>query len=509
MPASAYREFDQILRTTEHWLTAQRVAALGMGEDAVRERLTQRLVEVALPPFLRAWQKRRDAVEIGLRLDGLHLRKDTGAASIAPLYFGRLALEFGAHWGLALAAIVGGFGDGSRLTAGPVTLLFGVGNDALFSRGTDARFVDFCKEGPIRPLREASQMIIQAPTRAGGSSHARFSYDRYPLLALARHARLTTIARLALLGRHLLAPFAFVAAVVQRPLLALLASDFAVDHVARTLHARGEIEAIVITNTLYTSQPLWMRRFAAGTAALHMVWYSQNTVPLVYTRDGIRSDLPHNRHIRASHHWVWTEGYRAYLLKLGLGASIHVVGPILWYLPPRKPVAKSGLQIAVFDVTPVNEAYAEKVGLINNYYSAHNMVCFLRGVIALKAVLEERLQRPVRVLVKHKRAYSPAHDARYIDFVATHSGPEGPLTLAAHDDDMYSMIAASDLTIVVPYSSPAHVSVHVGVPAIYFDAAGLLEDSHERGPLLDFASGDDALINKGKIAFASRAVAAG
>ena len=71
---------------------------------------------------------------------------------------------------------------------------------------------------------------------------------------------------------------------------------------------------------------------------------------------------------------------------------------------------------------------------------------------------------------------------------------------------MYWIIGASDLTIVAPYSSPAHASAHLGVPAIFFDAPGLLADSHERGPLLDFASGEEALINQAKIALASNAV---
>ena len=328
MPANAYREFDHVIRTTEHWLAAQRVPPLGVGDVKVRERLAQRIVEAALPPFLRAWRTRRNGGGVRLRLGGIELRKDTGAASIGPAYLGRLLLEFGAHWGLALAAIVKGFAGGRTPIRGPATLLFGVGNEGLFHHGTDARFAMFCKDGPVRPLREATQIIVQTAEREGTVSDRRIAYARRPLLALARGARLTARERLALLARHLSAPLRFVSAVARRPLLALLAPDLAVGHIARALHARGDIRAIVITNTLYTSQPLWMREFAADTAALHMVWYSQNTIPFVYARDGVRSDLPHNRHIRVNHHWVWTEGYRAYLATLGIGASVHVVGPI-------------------------------------------------------------------------------------------------------------------------------------------------------------------------------------
>ena len=241
MPASAYREFDHVVRTIEHWLAAQRGPPLGTGGTAVRERLAQRIVDVALPPFLRSWRTRRNADGVGLRLGGLEVRKDIGATSIAPAYFGKLLLEFGVHWGLALAAIVRGFGGGSTLARGPVTLLFGVGNEALFYHGTDARFVTFCREGPVRPLRYASQIIAQAAARSAPSSAARVSYARRPLLALAQQAQLTTLERLSLLARHLLAPLEFAAAVARRPLLALLAPDLAVDHIARTLHARGDI----------------------------------------------------------------------------------------------------------------------------------------------------------------------------------------------------------------------------------------------------------------------------
>lgn len=505
MPANAYVEFDRVVRSTERWLAEQHVPALETGGAAVRERLIQRIVELALPPFMRSWRARADGggAPDMLALGTVKVHPQTGRTSIAPAYFGRLVLEFGAHWCLALAAIVKGFGNRSTPSRAPATLLFGVGNEGLFHRGSDARFITFCREGPVLPLREATQIVAQTTVRSGTVSDACVSYATRPLLDLAQRAHLTTLQRLSLLVRHVLAALKFGAAIAQRPLLALLAPDLAVGHIARVLYERGDIEAIVITNTLYTSQPLWMRRFAADTGALHMVWYSQNTVPLVYARDRVRADLPHNRHIRVSQHWVWTDGYRAYLGRLGVGGSAHVVGPLLWYLPPGEALAEDGIQIAVFDVTPVSDAYAEKLGLIDNYYSAPNMLEFMRGVIALKAELDAAFQRPVRVLLKHKRGYGAVHDKTYIDFIAQQTCAGGPLTLVPPDHNMYSMIGASALTIVVPYSSPAHVSAQMGVPAIYFDAPGVLEESHDGGPLLDFASGTDALINKAKAALAN------
>jgi hypothetical protein len=508
VPANAYLAFDRTVRTVERWLATQHVPDCGAGAEAVRERLAQRIVELALPPFLRSWPTRDCGTATGAIDRGpVHVRAESGHTRLGPACFARLLLEFGAHWGLAFAAIVKGFFARAR-TPAPVTLLFGVGDEGLFQRGSDSRFVEFCKNGPLRPLSQASRIVAQAAARTGTVSDARVSYARRPLLELARIVPLTAVGRLGLLARHLLAPLTFVAAVTRRPLLALLAPDLAVGHVARALHRRGFIEAVVITNTMYTSQPLWMRELARETGTLHMVWYSQNTIPFVYARDGVVADIPHNRHIRVNHHWVWTEGYRAYLEKLGIGRSVHVVGPILWYLPSREAVYGDGIQIAVFDVTPMNEAYAQKLGLIDNYYSAKNMFSFIRGVIALKAALETTLERPVRVLLKHKRGYGAVHDAGYIDFIAQQSRPGGPLTLVPPDDDMYSMIAASALSIVAPYSSPAHVSAHLGIPAIFFDAPRMLDESFERGPLLDFASGEEALINKATRALAGSAVVA-
>jgi hypothetical protein len=506
VPANAYNAFDRRIRTVERWLGTQSIPAYGVGAAAVRERLTQRIVELALPPFLRSWptrQRERGALERGpVRVDDA-----SGRARIAPAYFARLVLEFGAHWGLAFDAIVRGFASPRTTAHEAATLLFGVGAEGLFHRGSDTRFIDFCRKGPITPLNHASRVIAQTTARNGTLSDPRFLYARRPLLALARGAPLTAGQRLVLLGRHLLAPLAFLGAVARRPLLALLAPDLAVGHLARTLRERGFIEAVVITNTLYTSQPLWMRELARAGGALHMVWYSQNTIPLVYARDGVVADIPHNRHIRVNHHWVWTDGYRAYLEKLGIGASVHVVGPILWYLPSAPAAPGDGLRIAVFDVTPMNEAYAQKLGLIDNYYSAANMFAFIRGVIALKGALEIALGRPVSVLLKHKRGYGAVHDAGYIDFIAQQSAPGGALTLVPPDDDMYSMIGGSALSIVVPYSSPAHVSAHLGVPALFFDAPQMLAESYDRGPLLDFASGEAALLDKAMRALAGAQVA--
>ena len=501
-----YLEFDGLVHSAQSWLATQCIPDTGYRCSTVRERLGQRIVELGLVPFTRVSQTSHarngetalqpESTDCGaVRIDA-----STGRTTLAPRHLPGLLLEFFAYWGLGLAAVAKSFFSKSALARIPTTLLFGVGKEGLFHRGSDARFVAYCRQGPVRPLSAASQLLVQSAARKGAVSDARVMYARWPLLALAQGYPPSGRERLTLLACHLLAPGRFLVLVLRYPLLALLAPDLALGTLARALHRQHAIEAIVVTNSAYTSQPLWMREFGEETDALHMVWYSQNTVPLVCARDPVAYDLPHTRHIRVSHHWVWTEGYKAYLERLVRGASLHVVGPILWYQPELKPRPDDALQIAVFDVTPLSDESARQLGLVDNYYSAAHMQAFVRGVASLKAAVERALTRPVRILLKHKRHYGAMHDRAYVELIASVSAPEDGFTLVPFDDNMYSMISSSALAVVVPYSSPAYVAAYLGVPAIFFDPTRLLAPTCDPAPLLDFASGEEALVTKALLA---------
>ena len=222
-----------------------------------------------------------------------------------------------------------------------------------------------------------------------------------------------------------------------------------------------------------------------------MVWYSQNTVPVVYATDNERSNIPNYRHMRVDEHWVWTEQYANRLRSLGSDATTHVVGPILWYLPE--------------DVA--HEIDSDGGGL--RCQPCHGWVC--QGNRPGKELLlrlehdclrragghhvrtaATRLGQPILVLLKHKRGHSDVHDRGYLEVVKK-LVDGGRIRLAPAQTNLYSLIAASSVAVAVPYSSPAQVAATLGVPAIYFDPTEQLVPTHDREPLISFASGPTAL----------------
>jgi polysaccharide biosynthesis PFTS motif protein len=146
----------------------------------------------------------------------------------------------------------------------------------------------------------------------------------------------------------------------------------------------------------------------------------------------------------------------------------------------------------VFDVTPVKEGYARQIGLVKNYYAASNMIAFIENVVAACEKAATRLGQPILVLLKHKRGHSEVHDRSYLQCVSN-LVDGGRMQLAPAQTNLYSIIAASSVAVVVPYSSPAQVAATLGVPAIYFDPTQELVPTHDRDPLITFASGPTAL----------------
>jgi len=420
--------------------------------------------------------------------DGIVLCPGSGKVAISVRLFISSCFEFALHWVYVLGALLSGMLSARASDLRPATLVFGVGQESLFDNGSDARFIEYCRKGPIAPLVKANRVIVQSVAPSESVLTSEFTYSRIPLATLIRRTHLGAAVRANLLIRHLTAPYILLLAAIRFPPLILLARDIAYAFAIKVLDRNDFIEAVVITNSAFTSQPLWMRDATDRKFAVHMVWYSQNVVPFVYIRDGHVSDVPNYRHVRADQMWVWTNGFKDYLEKVGISSSIHVVGPILWYMPtPPRAHSDTDIRIAIFDVTPVRDDVARRIGLIDNYYSMENMERFIEEAVSVCRELEAITGRRVRVLLKHKRNYNTSHDQRYIELIERITLSGTGVELVPFQSNMYSLVSECDASIVVPYSSPAFVASHLGRHSIYFDPTGELAPTFEKAALIGFA----------------------
>jgi polysaccharide biosynthesis PFTS motif protein len=347
----------------------------------------------------------------------------------------------------------------------------------------------------VQPLATAQRLIVQSARPRRSSTPETIRYARFPLLAVLHGASVGAGERAGLFLRHAFLPLRFIAHVIRRPVLGLLGRDAALVPLIDWLDRHGLLAAVILTNSAASRQELWLRETHRRKFRSHMVWYSQNTIPLVFAADRLASDYPGYRHVRVDVHWLWTAEYADYLRHLAVPGDLRVVGPILWYLPePAAPVPPDEIRIAVFDVTPVRDEVAPSIGILANYYCTRNMVRFIEDVVALCETLQVRTGKRVRLMLKHKRSYHPIHDPRYIELIERLSGREQRVELIPFQANMYALLAGSDLSVVVPYSSPAYVASAMGRPAIFHDVSAQVVPTHLPAAHVSFVAGREQLL---------------
>ncbi len=471
---------------------------------ALAKRAVQAIVEPMFSPFLREYGARAAA---GTDLPpgasgkfccgGYGIDLETGRVAPELRTALRCIAEFAALWLQHLAvflqwALRRPGGDG------PATLVFGVGRDSIWAGGSDARFLDYCRKGPIAPLSQASRLLVQTgPDRpeAGLPDGRHAHYVRFPQQALLLGQRFSARWLAELLYGHCAALLEYLRLMARAPALCALGRDYASHALATSLARRGLIESVVLTVSNYSRQLLWMTDLPGRRFRCHMVWYSMSSNPLTYKADPVFAAFPLYQYIRADDFWLWTPGQAAFLARVGIPGERHTIGPILWYLPgvpPRQD--RPEFRVAVFDVLPVSEAWNRTYGLPYNYYETANAIRFIRDITAAAHAAESALGRRVSLVLKHKRPVAAIHDAAYQAALAEAGAPpHGRLESVPPDTDIFSLIASADLVVVIPFSSPAYIASHLGVPSVYHDPTGALAPLYEQAPGIQFSGSDQEL----------------
>lgn len=498
------RKFDGVIDNCSMHLRGKMPDACGYSSDILLDRLMQRVVEIALPAYATVVDELcKTTSEIfpseGVRINcgQANMEVESGRIGFTSKQWAINAFEFLAHWLFCLFSIVNVRRNCNVNT--PSVLVFGVGEESLFNGGNDERFVRYCRNGPIDPLRNGRRFFVQSVKQRGSYSDNSFSYMRDPVSGLLREASMGFFGRVRLLINHMALFFAYLIAISRSPQLSLLGRDMAYSQVMFELDRRRLIDAVIFTTSNFMRQPLWSRVLSG--ASVHTVWYAQNFKPIIYKSDALESDVPNVRWIRGGTHWVWTIAYGEYLKSLGLGADMQIIGPVLWYPPVQSTPDKNSIKIALFDVSPFHDNVALLYGDISNYNHPDNLFLFMRDVTALKAALEERFGMPVTLSLKTKRGYNAAYDRPYFDHLEALAA-QGVITLEHHAMNMYSLISGSHLVIVYPFSSPAYIADFLGVPSVYYDPTGAVSrhDFGDAPSLIDFADSPASLLNVATLA---------
>jgi hypothetical protein len=464
--------FNQEVDNCWNWLRNRLPAACGYSSEILLDRLVQLIAEIGHGPYAQAVLRRAQAgenpfPESGTQIDcnRFYIEVITGRIKLPLWKWLANQWEFLMHWGYCFIAILA---PSFKMPAiGRTTLVFGVGDESIFAGGNDERFRQFCRSGPVAPLREGNNVLLQSTAKYPASTESTFSYARNPLIAQLRSVRLGLLGRFQLAVELVSLLFAYAVVSLRCPWISLIGKELPYGRISWGLDRRGVIEAIVITCSAYTNQPIWLR--GLKTAKVHMVWYAQNWRPLAYSFDSLVVDLPQLRWIRADVHWVWTHAFARYLRLLGCNNAIEVVGPIVWQMPELRGGQLDALELVIFD-TPAftDEAILSESGEICNYYRYENLNAFLSDVVSLRAELERIFHLPVVFKLKAKRSWRPSYDSRYFEHVERLDSL-GEIELQPQDINIYECISSSRVVIAYPFSSVGYIAEALGKPAVYYD----------------------------------------
>ncbi|MFA5974924.1 MAG: polysaccharide biosynthesis PFTS motif protein [Elusimicrobiota bacterium] len=500
--AQTYKEFDSLLQRLDLSMKGVIPGCLGYSSEALRRRLVQKLADALLSPYLREsallYKNGRltfPGSEGPARVGAFWILTQGEIPRPAWLFIFRSLFRFALQWLLVLTAALRRKQEGPL--AGPVTIFFGMPEAAIAGPKMEG-FVAFCKKGPVTPLQQVERLLIQGIPPAGPRPAGHPFFSKRPLFALNHIRRRGWKHTARFLMDHLLALSAFLRLVARTPAACLLGKDFAYHSLVLSLNRDQLIGNIVITNSDYANQGLWMIDLPGRCFQTHMTWYSMNSQPFSFRDYPVSVVFPLYRYMAIDHHWVWTQNQGNWLRELHPSTQTHVVGPILWVLPEarllKQEEPEASFRIGVFDVTPAKPEWEKNFGLVYNYYRTDTMMAFVDSIAAAVQELESRMGMPISIEIKHKRNPTPIHDRTYIDHIAELQSA-GRLRVTPPDANLFLFTSRCDLVVVIPYSSPAYVAACQGTPAVYYDPSSTLEPRQDMDPLIRFAGNQRELVD--------------
>ncbi len=371
-------------------------------------------------------------------------------------------------------------------------LVYGIGDENLFQDNDDSRFVEFCKSGQVEPLNENKYYFIKS-SNLFKSSNNEFNYCTDPLVSLLRESKIGFLLRCRYFIDFLSLFFICYRATKNNPELLLIAHEFVYARLAELLTESEKLQAIVLTCSSYTNQSLFTR--VLQNVNTHMIWYAQAWKPINYKDSPLDTDVPNLKWIRADTHWVWTKPFADYLMELGLGDNIKVVGPIVWCMPEYTEINTNSINLVVFDASPFSDEVALRNGQITNYHNPANLFKFINDIIELSSNLESQFGKSVKLTIKTKRGYNPLYDKEYFEYLENLDSKR-VITLANHNENPYKLIFGANIVIAYPFTSALYISDSLNKQSIYYDPTGNVIEHHfgERDSLIHFASGKLKLL---------------
>jgi polysaccharide biosynthesis PFTS motif protein len=508
--------FDRLTSKIGSYLS-DNLYSLGYSSNAVSDRFLRNFTHLEGGNFSRQslqYESERTILDNNvIKLQQFQCNVQNGNIVISSSYFIKSIFKFVIIWFRVLFLSLRSLLLPSNKDGKKFTLLYGVDNVFFSDDRQDLDFVKFCKSSPVTPLNQSTHLIVENVKKMSSYKPEYITYSKNPLYCLLHKKSMTISEFNDFFILHCIAAFEYLKLVFRHPVMVILYNDFSHHSLANYLN-QNSIKDVLITISSTASYPLWMVGLSNKRFLSHMLWYSESYFGFRYVE--VEQYPRMYKYIRVDKHWVWTKGFASFLQKMKVPGFYHSVGPILFYPRPSDVELKAlckenSINISVFDVSPENNKWATINGCARpyvshgvlkyeriDYYTPEVVSQFVKDIISSSEKMEIILGVKVKLYIKPKRVdirfedrIHEKNDINYINYIKNCPS----INILPPSYNMYEMIAKTNFSIVIPFSSPAFVASDIGIPAIYFDPTNEICYKTNDNKI-SFASGKKELLNK-------------
>lgn len=257
---------------------------------------------------------------------------------------------------------------------------------------------------------------------------------------------------------------------VRKPVFLLIGPEYIVDLLAIELR-RNQADDLFITTQTQILSPAIVFNSSIGTRTV-MYWYSNNSIQ-ISKKAPQKQDYSYLSQPRIAIHFVWSTSWGEILRKQNKESEILPIGPIIFkdlscYIKKEVSKREKIEIVTIFDVTP------KKFSGDAAFYSDSIMIKFIDDILL---TLQAR-HLGTKIRLKPKRQYAVEDSLRYQKFLLSKS-PE--IEFINWNNNIVDEILKSDLVICIPFSSPALISNHLGIPSVFYSPSSdfKFEKTHE------------------------------
>lgn len=244
---------------------------------------------------------------------------------------------------------------------------------------------------------------------------------------------------------------------IKHPVFILIGSEYIVDIPAIELR-KNRKEDVLITTQSQLHSPAYVFKSPIRADRI-MYWYSNNSVQISRQKKE-HLDYSYLIQPQISKHFVWSSSWGTILQEHNRDSQVTPIGPIIFedlsgYSKCTKQKFEQKKIVTIFDITPKKYASGDL------FYSDKVMQNYILDIVeSIKPRYPE-----VLIKLKPKREYSSQDSVTYLDFLKSQTSD---IKILRWDCSIVNEILNSDLVICVPFSSPALISKHLGVPTVFY-----------------------------------------